>query len=280
MATGLTHLISHPVVLLSAAAIHQLPPLVDYAAVVAGVKRAAVLETGGNDILPSSAFDYGRGPSLTDRGATIGFFVAVGVALLLPIIIAVVYKKKVTDNRKPLEAVDNIAPQLQARNGFKFGLFDCFGDSSACLHGFFCGSVRIADTYSTGGVMQFWLVIFTPLIASLGVAVIAIIAQLIGSTGSNDYTYLVSVCIALIFARCRGQLRQRLGGVEAKFQDTFIDVLTWWCCGCCAIIQEARSVDAVQGVEVQCCCTLQQASASASPFLGASVPDESNAVLA
>lgn len=266
MASGLTHLISHPVVLLSAAAVHQVPSLLDYA--------ASFQESGVSNFpahVSCNINDVGHWNGTCTLYAVSAGFVFFGA--LLPIIVAVVYKRKVTNKRKPFQTVQATVPHLQTKSGFRFGLFDCFEDCNACLHGFCCSYVRVADTHSTAGVMAFWLVIFTPLIVTLCVAVIEVIAQLLGTTGANNYSGLVSVLVAVIFGGKRVELRKKMGHAEVGCSEAMLDVLTWWCCGCCATIQEARSVDAVQGEEVRCCCALTQVAASESPFLGRAVQE-------
>merc|ERR1711988_848470 len=55
-----------------------------------------------------------------------------------------------------------------------------------------------------------------------------------------------------VFGRKRGELRKKLG-VQPDFVSDFA---MWWCCACCAIVQEARQVDENQSLRVNCCCQL------------------------
>merc|ERR1712217_839967 len=37
----------------------------------------------------------------------------------------------------------------------------------------------------------------------------------------------------------------------------YYDFFIWWCCTVCVVVQEARQVDGIQDLHVQCCCRLQ-----------------------
>jgi len=68
-----------------------------------------------------------------------------------------------------------------------------------------------------------------------------------------------SLASSAVLGFLRSQLRVRLGGKKGN-DKLLMDMLIWYFCGCCAGIQEARTVDAHNGnggVKVKCCCQLQ-----------------------
>lgn len=96
-----------------------------------------------------------------------------------------------------------------------------------------CSPLRIADTWAKEPL---------PLMKNFWVALI-LIACLIGlSQLSLGFTSLVFLGLAVYF---RQQMRQKYG-MTNNGQICFLDCLTWWCCPCCAIAQEARQVEYVK----------------------------------
>lgn len=201
-------------------------------------------------------------------------YIALAVSILVPIVMwvieGIIYKKGVTDKRGPLGEI----PAEASMNGkdFKYGLCSCCDDCQYLMHGWFCFHVRAADTFTVVGASTFWCVAC----AFLGTW---LAAQLIGfgiqffvvesgaiplemqrnnrinnNLGSLSW-FIADAVLAVWLAGLRRKLRERLGDTTAgsKFG---VDCLTYWCCSCCNIVQDARQIDLAQGVKVECCCKL------------------------
>jgi hypothetical protein len=81
--------------------------------------------------------------------------------------------------------------------------------------------------------------------------------------------FVIGSTFALWLAAQRNKLREKLGGTtQGKF---LMDYICMWCCQFCTIVQEARQVDAIQGVRVQMCCQLIQ-SGPTGMYMGAASP--------
>merc|ERR1712194_521958 len=83
---------------------------------------------------------------------------------------------------------------------------------------------------------------------------------LLGAIGESDHSsagpliQLVPCLVAgAIYGYMRKHLRENIGAPKENF---FLDMLTWGVCPVCAAIQEARTVDSLNGVKVSCCCKL------------------------
>lgn len=120
---------------------------------------------------------------------------------------------------------------------FAYGLFEtahCFDHHcNMCLCSWCCPVIRLADTYSKlpkpAIISGFWT-------ALIFVAVL---------DGLSPLTYGVTGFAFLCFAvYARQQLRKKYG-YERGPKTVFFDCLSWICCPCCSIAQEARQVDFV-----------------------------------
>eukprot|EP00971_Amphidinium_carterae_P323235 6423669-Amphidinium_carterae.2 len=157
---------------------------------------------------------------------------------------ALVYKNWVVDRKhvfKPQRSLSSRSlgesnPKLriaqeEVSTTYSFLLFDCWGDGDVALHTSFCCTTRVADTYHSAGIMDFWVAFF------------------------------VAMCCPCCFAAClmpckHGQLRTRLNGSATKACG--LDDMCMACyCTLCVACQEARSVDQVVQVKVRCCCILE-----------------------
>lgn len=197
------------------------------------------------------------------------FIIAVPLTVMIMCCVAGVYKGKVTDVRidntigvQPFPSAEVIAQGpfgMADRSDFLFNLCGCFEDMDMCLHACFCFPVRFADTYASTKLSGYW-----GLIVLWGVAYIIgnladltlgylrdSVLELNSMSDLNARSWFTGLIIASRLYRLRQNLRTALGGrADGKCCEDF---LCWWCCGCCVAIQEARQVDAIQGVRVQCC---------------------------
>lgn len=123
-------------------------------------------------------------------------------------------------------------------DAFTYNLFDCRGDKTdlpICCMAFCCPAIRWAATLSFDKVnlLNFWpalciclfLTTFTHLTAGL--------------------TGLIFLCIAVHY---RQRLREHFGHGHYLGSPSLVclDCLTWGCCSCCALVQEAREVEKTQ----------------------------------
>jgi len=124
------------------------------------------------------------------------------------------------------------------KNGdWQFDLFDCSAccgaDWRICLGGWWCASARWADTASKvqPPMMGYflWLLVFVLL-----------------SMGSNITWGASGAVLLLIVVYNRARIRE-IYGINSGI---LTDVLTWCCCGPCAVIQEARQIEYVKQPEM------------------------------
>mmetsp|Transcript_31465 Transcript_31465/g.68925 ORF Transcript_31465/g.68925 Transcript_31465/m.68925 type:complete len:248 (-) Transcript_31465:69-812(-) len=112
---------------------------------------------------------------------------------------------------------------------WSFGLFACFDTPAICCLTCCCMPIRWADTIRMAGLMSFWLA----LVVFLGV----MLTEIVSAT-------LQLVLLVAVGTYYRQKLRAMFGLDYGDFSTVAADCLTWCCCGCCAIIQEARQLEA------------------------------------
>lgn len=183
-----------------------------------------------------------------DRRAMFGLaLMELMISVLVFLGFSAVYKPRVTDKR-PAQPDQLGIPSLPP---FKHGLCGCFEDMDQCMHGCCCPYTRAADSLHAVGAWNFWEAFCALVALYVTYELLALISVMF--VGNTIFGQLLGgVLFGLVFGRKRGELRRRSGG-EADFVS---DCVTWWCCACCAIVQEARQVDENQGVRVNCCCQL------------------------
>lgn len=101
-----------------------------------------------------------------------------------------------------------------------------------CLCSWCCPTIRMADTYSKHP----W-----PIIKSFWVALVIISLLVAMYELTAGVSALVFLCMAVY---CRQQIRKKYG-LEQGGSTIVLDCLSWICCPCCTIAQEARQVDFV-----------------------------------
>lgn len=147
------------------------------------------------------------------------------VSLLTILLCAVVYRYVKKD---PVMPQDERARRRLDAGEWRFGLFDCHQTPALCLLAWCCPFIRWSDTMRMANLMGFWLAL----------VVSACLGTLIAPTAS--LTFWIWVCLA---AYKRQQIRQ-LFGIQPGTSSTYCqDCITFWCCGCCAITQEARQLE-------------------------------------
>jgi len=110
---------------------------------------------------------------------------------------------------------------------FKHGLFSCFDLPGLALFTFCCGGVRWADTMRMAGFLAFLY----------GILIWVVFESCSGLLGGLTWLF-VSLTGTYYRQKIREAFKMPSGNdVMAK------DCLLWCCCGCCAIVQEARQVE-------------------------------------
>eukprot|EP00930_Biecheleria_cincta_P049939 TRINITY_DN35125_c0_g1_i1.p1 TRINITY_DN35125_c0_g1~~TRINITY_DN35125_c0_g1_i1.p1 ORF type:complete len:393 (+),score=57.72 TRINITY_DN35125_c0_g1_i1:87-1265(+) len=217
------------------------------------------------------------------------------LAALAPVLIilivqcgfACLYQQQVTQRRPPFP--DQASPHLP--KDFTVPLCSCCDDCDACLHGFFCHTCRAADTYAAANIISYWQVIAFSVAAPIVAGFIAYLATSVfialgfskkAASANSHPTILCAIINGLFYAGLRQKLRRALGGhVPRDVGDAMVDFITWCLLPCCATVQEARQVDAVQGVRVSCCCKLTVVGHPlGQPLVGLPVAATSNIIMA
>lgn len=152
--------------------------------------------------------------------------------VLLVLTAAYVYRRYKTEQSKV---------EIPASEGmwFTHGLFDFHGfteDTGICISACFCPGIRWADTVSMTKInlLKFWIA----LLIMLALAVLHVPTA--GASG------LVMLGVGVYF---RQKLREAFGHDAKTPKTVALDCLTWCCCPCCAIVQEAREVENCQLTE-------------------------------
>mmetsp|Transcript_28415 Transcript_28415/g.51673 ORF Transcript_28415/g.51673 Transcript_28415/m.51673 type:complete len:283 (+) Transcript_28415:79-927(+) len=208
---------------------------------------------GDEDVLvPSRRLDDDRRDG---RLILLAMMIFMGVAVIaVTTIESLIYYFRVAATRKLLLA------KPAGVGDFVSEMWGCCNDGSYCLLGLCCLAPRAADTASTVGVEPFWRVVLVIAFCDSMVAFSGLLPVL----GNYVLGYLVFGAIrALFMASIRARVRGALGRDP---NCNFCDFVLWYCCACCATIQEAKEVDAETRTKViPCCCQLEPVDAAVNP---------------
>lgn len=190
-------------------------------------------------------------PEMRRRAAFFSTVIELMISVTVFMIFSAIYKPRVTDKRptstgqQPTSTGPGMAPI------FRHGLFSCCEDMDQCMHGWCCPYTRAADTMHAAGVWTFWEAFNSLILLFVTYEILALMSA--GFLGNSAPGMLVGgMLFGYVFGKKRGELRVK-SGAKADFLSDFA---TWWCCACCAIVQEARHIDENQAVRVNCCCQL------------------------
>merc|ERR1712226_1319595 len=183
------------------------------------------------------------------------------MALLVQFCVALIYKVRVANKRpRDFPCLEVVPPGLQlsqSPHDFANDLCTCCEDKRTCCLVFWCDGVRVADTYAAAGLASFWIAIVQYAASDVVATIVTERFSLATDAEGGDLVgnMIRSLGLAVIFFRKRQALKAKLGApVGTRWLKDFV---LWWCCTLCVVVQEARQVDAVQQVDVQCCCHLQ-----------------------
>jgi len=115
--------------------------------------------------------------------------------------------------------------------GFNFSLIGCLDAPQLCLTACCCGVCRWAHTEHLASVWNYWR-------AVLVMGLLVVLSPL-----TAGFTGLIALCVATKF---RQDLRRRMGFKNVGGMSIVEDCCTYWCCGCCAVVQEARQIEHLQ----------------------------------
>lgn len=123
---------------------------------------------------------------------------------------------------------------LLDQGNFRYGLFDCFSaDRIVCCTALCCPSIRWADTMRMAGIFSFWT----------GVLLFAALLNL--ATATAGLSSLILLCITT----WKRHVIRQLFDMPTGFGSCALDCMTYFCCACCAIIQEARQMEEAHAVK-------------------------------
>lgn len=148
--------------------------------------------------------------------------------VVLVLIVAYIYRLRAPELRAP--------GGLESTEEWAYGLCDCRDlgeDARICGLSCCCPAIRWADTISDEKVarLSFWQ----------GLALVLLLVFLGPFTGEASLCVLLCICVYY-----RQQLRKVFGHSPFSAQSYFFDFITYCCCSCCAIVQEAREVEKVR----------------------------------
>jgi Cys-rich protein (TIGR01571 family) len=136
-------------------------------------------------------------------------------------------------NRKEKPGSVDAEKQNEGAESFqewKHGLFSCHEDPEVTLCACCCPSIRWALTISyVPGLLSFWVAFF-----------IYVCVELLGGLTAGTIGW---VCLALLCTAYRQELRQKFNMEQQGGMTYITDAMTYLCCTCCAIAQEARHVE-------------------------------------
>lgn len=151
----------------------------------------------------------------------------------LLIVVALVYRHMKKDPEgAPSDGYEHKAELLDRR--WRFGLFDCFGDLNVCCFTCCCPAIRWADTMRMAGYLGFW----TAFILFMG---LQLLSQL--SAGITGFILLI---VLIVYRQRQRRLFEMQNGTCGSYIE---DCLTYGCCSCCALIQEARQFEEAWAVD-------------------------------
>lgn len=153
--------------------------------------------------------------------------ISCAILVVLNIAAALLYHHTKKDSEKmPDDGLEH-KPELLQR-AWRFGLFDCFGDAKVtCLTCFF-PALRWADTMRMAGFLRLW------------VAFGLFLCLYIGGALTASVFFLILLVILISYRQKQRKMFEMDHGTCGSYLE---DCLTYSCCGCCAMIQEARHIE-------------------------------------
>jgi len=131
-----------------------------------------------------------------------------------------------------------LVEQSQDFSSWRFGLFSCFEDWQTCLCACCCSAIRWSDTISlVPGFVTFWTAFVVFIVLQYAESLLVMFSS------SNVFTLVFGLLLWGVLVYSRYQLRVRFGMEHGTCGIYIQDCLTYLCCWCCAVAQEARHVE-------------------------------------
>eukprot|EP00928_Gymnodinium_smaydae_P072710 TRINITY_DN56011_c0_g1_i1.p1 TRINITY_DN56011_c0_g1~~TRINITY_DN56011_c0_g1_i1.p1 ORF type:complete len:308 (-),score=80.09 TRINITY_DN56011_c0_g1_i1:51-893(-) len=125
---------------------------------------------------------------------------------------------------------------LVEKDQWRFGLFTCLDEPKFFLFTCLCGTVRWADSISMVNLMEFT--------AAVGAVVgLTFVTSITSGLGSFVALLFIFATVAF-YAKKRQELRKLFNLPNGDTSTMVEDFLTYCFCGTCAVLQEARQVEA------------------------------------
>jgi len=136
----------------------------------------------------------------------------------------------------------NLKPERENNPwGFRYGLFTCFKEPLLTLMVVCCAPLRWADNMDKANDKQKFLSYWPAIL--LWVLTEALAYFLYCASTTSFTADVIQIIMLGVFVLFRQRLREKDDTLHINKNMTFYDCFAWCCCGCCAIIQEARQVE-------------------------------------
>mmetsp|Transcript_51381 Transcript_51381/g.112085 ORF Transcript_51381/g.112085 Transcript_51381/m.112085 type:complete len:406 (-) Transcript_51381:173-1390(-) len=185
--------------------------------------------------------------------------------ILILLVIGWLYQSYVVNRRKQL--LPHVKPLENPP--ITVGAFDCFDDMPICLWSCCCTTIRMGDSLQavevdagvcpgpSGRLLDFVTAFWAPLCVFAASRVVANLIGLVPGMPAGLPTMTVLVFRAIIFAKWRQALFEKLGA-RGETSSWRRDLMLWIFCSSCAAAQEAREVDRATGVRVGYCFSVEK----------------------
>lgn len=170
------------------------------------------------------------------------------VSSAIMMFVSKLYHYKVTDRRDPFPTVIEEDLALVSKDP----LSACLDDRQYCLYGWFCGCVRLADTFAAADVTGYWAVILVILVTHMFWRLFFLAFYCSLHSYLNAFViagFTANIFLAAYLATLRARLRQKLEEEPDSFCQ---DVLSYFWCFPCMAIYDAQRVDGVTRTKVHC----------------------------
>lgn len=135
--------------------------------------------------------------------------------------------------------------KIDMTSSFTFKFCAWYQDPSICIYIWCCDCVGAAENHATVGTANFWYLFGWFVFANAVGHVVAAVFEIMIQNNLDIENYVRGLALALVMAKKRQALRGRLGQGDTRNNALFGDFVAWFCCFCCAGIQEYRQVQAI-----------------------------------
>jgi len=183
--------------------------------------------------------------------------------VIIWVVVGFVYKSSITAKRPSWPSVVPQDWNLENK-GWRYTTFQCLDHFPTCLYGWCCMPERLGDNFAAAGIGPFWTYVIAWLTMyivaqALNLLTVILVVELdldvnLMRAGNLCY-WIAQMFLAYWLATKRQQLRQKLG--DKSPNPLCMDFVSYWCCGCCTIIQDGRQIDGATNTRTECVCKLE-----------------------